>query len=201
MSAIVSATAPALPTAPVKVAAAPVSTSAVGLTWTVGPSGLPVAGYDIFRGTTSSNLTQLASRGTATTYNDTSLTPGTTYYYAVKETDSGGNLSPMSGIVAVTTLALPSAPASVTGAAVSKAEIGIAWTAAKSGMPLASYRINRGSSPSNLTQLTILSATTLSFTNYSLTPGTMYYYGIQSMDTVGNVSPMSVVVQIATPTN
>ncbi|HXM42287.1 MAG TPA: hypothetical protein VN924_13625 [Bryobacteraceae bacterium] len=199
MSAIVSATAPALPSAPVKPVATPVSTSAVGLTWSAGPSGLAVAGYDIFRGTTASSLTQLASRGTATSYNDSSLTPGTTYYYAVKEVDSGGNLSPMSAVVPVTTLALPSAPANVAGTAISMAEIGVTWAAAHSGMPLASYRVNRGSSPSNLTQLAVLGATTVSFTNYSLAPGTTYYYGIQSTDTGGNVSPMSAVVQVTTP--
>ena len=201
MSAIVAATALALPTAPVKLTATPVSTAAIGLSWSAGSSGLPVAGHDIFRGTTSSSLAQVATIGPATAWSDSSLTPAATYYYAVKEIDSGGNVSPMSAVVSVTTLALPSPPANVTGTAISKAEIGVTWTAAQSGMPLTSYRVNRGSSPSNLTQLTILSPTTVSFTNYSLTPGTTYYYGIQSTDARGNVSPMSLVVKIATPTN
>jgi hypothetical protein len=32
-----------------------------------------------------------------------------------------------------------------------------------------------------------------------VTSGTTYYYGIQSADTGGNISPMSAVVKITTP--
>jgi hypothetical protein len=32
-----------------------------------------------------------------------------------------------------------------------------------------------------------------------VTAGTTYYYGIQSTDTAGNVSPMSAVVEVTTP--
>jgi fibronectin type 3 domain-containing protein len=105
----------------------------------------------------------------------------------------------MSAIVSGTTLALPSPPASVTGTAISSVQIKVTWTAAQSGMPLAYYRVSRGSSPSNLTQLIALSPTTTSFTNYPVTSGTTYYYGIQSADTGGNVSPMSAVVKVTTP--
>jgi fibronectin type 3 domain-containing protein len=117
----------------------------------------------------------------------------------VEEVAKGGNVSPMSAVVKATTLALPSPPASVTGTAISKVEINVTWTAAQSGMPLASYRVNRGSSPSNLTQFIVLGPTTTSFTNYTVTSGTTYYYGIQSADTGGNISPMSAVVKITTP--
>jgi fibronectin type 3 domain-containing protein len=105
----------------------------------------------------------------------------------------------MSAVVSATTLALPSPPASVTGTAISKVEINVTWTAAKSGMPLAAYRVNRGSSPSNLTQFSALGPTTTSFTNYPVTPGTTYYYGIKSVDRGGNISPMSAVVKVTTP--
>jgi fibronectin type 3 domain-containing protein len=105
----------------------------------------------------------------------------------------------MSAIVSATTLALPSPPASVTATAVSEVQISVSWTAAHSGMPLASYRVSRGSSPSNLTQLIVLGPTTTSFTSYPVTSGTTYYYGIQSTDTGGNISPMSAVAQVTTP--
>jgi len=102
-------------------------------------------------------------------------------------------------VASATTLALPSPPASVTASAVSKVETSVSWTAAHSGMPLATYRVSRGSSPSTLTQLIVLGPTTTSFVNYPVTAGTTYYYGIQSTDTLGNLSPMSAVVQVTTP--
>jgi fibronectin type 3 domain-containing protein len=135
----------------------------------------------------------------ATSYTAGSLTPGTTYYFAVEEFDKVGNVSSMSAVVSATTLALPSPPASVTATATSKVEINLTWTAAHSGMPLASYRVFQGSSPSNLSQLIIVGATTTSMNVYPVTPGTTYYYGIESTDTLGNISPMSVVAQVTTP--
>ena len=198
MSAVVSAATLALPSPPVSLGATPLSTTTIALTWSAGPSGMPVAAYYIFRGTSRSNLTQVATR-TVTAFTDSGLTPGTTYYYAVEEKDQGGNVSPMSAVVSATTLALPAPPASVTATAISKAEVLVGWTAAHSGMPLAAYRVYRGTSPSSLTEIVGLGPTTLSFANYSVTPGTTYYYGIQSVDSGGHISPMSTLAQATTP--
>jgi fibronectin type 3 domain-containing protein len=101
--------------------------------------------------------------------------------------------------MSATALALPTAPNTLVATALSTAEIGLTWSAGPSGMPLASYRVSRGSSPSNLTQLIVLGPTTTSFTSYPVTSGTTYYYGIQSTDTGGNISPMSAVAQVTTP--
>jgi fibronectin type 3 domain-containing protein len=198
MSAVVSASTPALPTAPSKPVATAISTTAIGLTWTAGSSGMPLTGYYVFQGTSRSNLTQVATTS-ATSYTSYSLLPGTAYYFAAEEFDKAGNVSPMSAIVSATTLALPSPPASVTATAVSEVQISVSWTAAHSGMPLATYRVSRGSSPSTLAQLIVLGPTTTSFVDYPVTAGTTYYYGIQSTDTLGNVSPMSALAQVTTP--
>jgi fibronectin type 3 domain-containing protein len=198
MSAIIASSTLALPSAPTKPVATASSTTAIGLSWTAGPSGMPLVGYYIFRGTTPSNMTQVATTS-ATSSTSYSLTPGTTYYFAVEEFDKGGNVSPMSPVVWTATLALPSPPASVTATAISKVQINVTWTPAKSGMPLGSYRIFQGSSPSNLTELSAVGPTTTSFTVYPVTPGATYYYGVESTDTGGNVSPMSVLSQVTTP--
>jgi hypothetical protein len=89
------------PSAPVKLTAKATSSEEVALTWSAGSSGMPIGAYDIFRGTSRTNLVQVATR-TTTTFNDYPLTPGTTYYYAVEET-AGGSVSPMSAIVSATT--------------------------------------------------------------------------------------------------
>jgi fibronectin type 3 domain-containing protein len=197
MSATVSAATPLPPAAPVNVTATATSTKQISLTWTAGPSGLAIGSYRIFEGTSPSSLSQVATVK-STSYTSSSLSPSTTYYYAVEEVDTAGEVSPMSATASATTLALPSPPASVTATAVSKTQIGVAWTAAQSGMALASYRVYRGTSSSNLAQIGTVSASTTSFTNGQLTAGTTYYYAIQSVDTGGNVSALSAVASATT---
>ena len=103
MSGIASGTTLAAPSAPTSLQGTANSTKQITVTWTPGPSGLPISFFRVYRGTTPSNMAQMGSR-TTPTYTDNSLTPGTTYYYAVQEGDSGGNVSPMSATIAVTTL-------------------------------------------------------------------------------------------------
>ena len=103
MSGIASGTTLAAPSAPTSLKGTANSTKQITVTWTPGPSGLPISFFRVYRGTTPSNMAQMGSR-TTPTYTDNSLTPGTTYYYAVQEGDSGGNVSPMSATIAVTTL-------------------------------------------------------------------------------------------------
>jgi chitodextrinase len=196
MSAVVFTTTLAAPSAPLKLTATPISTVAIQLTWSAGPSGLPIDGYNIFRGTTPASYVQIAAKGATTTFEDYPLTPATTYYYVVAEVDQYGNISPISAVASGTTLALPSPPANITAIAISKSAILLTWSVAQSGMPLAHYRVNRGTSPSDLTQISVLGPTGLSFTNAPVTPGTTYYYGVQSVDTAGDISPMSVVVDV-----
>jgi fibronectin type 3 domain-containing protein len=45
----------------------------------------------------------LVATRTTTSYTDSTVSPNTTYYYAITETDTGGNVSPMSATASVTT--------------------------------------------------------------------------------------------------
>jgi fibronectin type 3 domain-containing protein len=195
MSTTVSAITMALPSAPTKLTAAASSTTQVAVSWTAGPSGMPISSYRIYRGATPSSLVQVATRAT-TSYTDVSLTPGTLYYYGVQETDTGGNVSPMSATVSAATMALPSAPTKPTATASSTTQVAVSWTAGPSGMPISSYHIYRGTTPSSLVQ--VATRATTSYTDVSLTPGTLYYYAVQETDTKGNVSPMSATVSVTT---
>jgi len=199
LSPAVSVTVPTAPGAPTNLVATPQTTTKTSLAWSASVSGgLAVQHYYVYRGTSTANLSQIATI-TTTSYTDTTGTPATTYYYAVQAADTGGDLSPMSTTVKATTLALPAAPTNVAVTAVSKAEASLTWTAAKSGMPLASYSIYRGTSASNLTLLKTVAATAVSSLDYPVSAGTTYYYGITAKDTGGNVSPMSTVVSVTTP--
>ena len=199
MSTIVSATTPNLPAAPAGLTATAASTTRIGLSWSAAASGgLPIQNYHVYRGTTASSMGQVAiTLGTA--YSDAAVTEGTTYYYAVVASDTGADLSEMSATVSATPLALPSPPTSLSVTAPSKTEVTLTWTAGTSGMPLSSFSIFRGSSPTNLTSLKVVGATTTSTNDYTVAAGVKYYYAIQEQDTGGNVSPMSAVVSVTTP--
>ncbi len=195
MSTIVPATTLAPPSAPTGLTATPTTPNQIALQWSVAQSGLPVTGYHVFRGLSASALSQIASVA-GTSYTDLKLTPSTAYYYAVQTLDTGGNLSPMSTVVKTTTLAGPSVPANLTAAPVSTKQIALTWSASSGGAAISSYRISRGSTSSNLSQIATVSGT--SYTDNNLTPSTTYYYGVQAVDTGGNVSAQSATVSART---
>jgi fibronectin type 3 domain-containing protein len=195
MSAIGSATTMAMPSAPAKPTATATSPTQVSLSWVAGSSGLPLAGFHIFRGTAPSNLSQVANRPTSP-YTDVALTAGTTYYYAVQEMDTAGNVSPMSTTVSVATLAPPSAPTGVKATASATNQVSLSWAAGPSSLSLVGYHIFRGTTSSNLTL--VASRPTSPYTDGPLTPGTKYFYAVQEVDAAGSVSAMSATVSVTT---
>ena len=80
------------PTVPGTPSGTAVSSTQINLTWTASTSSCTPT-YIVYRSTTSgftpSSGNQIATPGT-NSYSDTGLTAGTTYYYAVKATNSGG---------------------------------------------------------------------------------------------------------------
>ncbi len=85
------------PSVPSGLAAAPVSSVHVDLSWNASTDNVGVAGYRIFR-----NGAQVATSGT-TAYQDDGLTPATSYTYAVSAFDAAGNVSATgTSIIAVT---------------------------------------------------------------------------------------------------
>lgn len=81
---------PAAPAAPSALTATPQSDAEIDLSWTA-PSGA-VSSYSIYRGTSSGQqaATPLATGVQTTSYKDTGLTRGTSYFYTVQAVNSGG---------------------------------------------------------------------------------------------------------------
>jgi chitodextrinase len=104
ISAIVVAITLALPSPPTNLVATPISSKQIKLSWSAGPSGMTLASYQVFHGTSPSTLSKIGTVA-MTSFTDYSLSPATAYYYAVKERDTGGNLSPFSTIISTTTRA------------------------------------------------------------------------------------------------
>ena len=188
-----------LPAAPVNIAATANSTTVV-LTWSenIPPNGLPIQYYNIFRGTSPTGLTQLTSRNTSPLA-DTAVSPGVTYYYAIEAVDTGHDVSSMSATAQVATPAVPAAPANVFATANSSTIVTVTWSenVPPNGLPIQYYNIFRGASPTSLAQVAARGASP--FYDLGVSPGTTYYYAIEAIDTVQDVSPMSPPAQVTTP--
>jgi fibronectin type 3 domain-containing protein len=182
------------PTTPTNVVGTPYSTQGINLAWSASQDPKGVSSYEIFRGTSPSNLVQVGKmNGTTASYKDHSLTASTTYYYGIEATGES-YVSPMSAIASATTLALPSTPTHLVVTPASGKQIDLTWTASTGGLPITSYQVFRGTSPSGLSQIGVRA--TPSYTDYSVAPSTTYYYQAQASDSDGDISPMSAEISI-----
>lgn len=200
LSAPVSGTTFGPPTVPANVEATPDSCTKVVLTWSpsTASGGLKIANYRVYKGSSSSNMAQLAITPN-TTYTDMGDACQTTYYYAVQSADTGkpADLSGISAPVEVTTFGPPSVPANLTAIPVSASKITLSWSASVSGgLALGNYHVYGGTSPSTLTQIALTPNTT--YSNISLVPGTTYYYAVQAADTANDDSALSPTVSATT---
>ncbi|HXM44647.1 MAG TPA: fibronectin type III domain-containing protein [Bryobacteraceae bacterium] len=201
LSAAAEVTTPALPAAPVNVAAAANSSTRVTVTWVenIPTNGLPISSYTVYRGATPTTITTDVGATTALKFVDTKASANTIYYYAVTATDSGRDVSPASSPAEVTTPATPAAPVNVLATPNSTTQITVTWAEniPTNGLPIASYTINWGTSPTSLTNSA--KRNTPTFVDTGLTPATTYYFQITATDTDGDASPASATVNATTP--
>jgi fibronectin type 3 domain-containing protein len=152
----------------------------VSLTWTASTGA---ASYNVYRGTSpgGEGANAVATGVTTTSFTDTGLTNGATYYYQVTAVNSGGE-STRSGEVSAAPVAPPSTP---TGLAVTagNTQIRLNWIASPGA---ASYNIYRGTSPGGEGATPIATGlTTTSFIDTGLTDGTTYYYRVTAVNPGG----------------
>ncbi|MBB0233057.1 cellulose binding domain-containing protein, partial [Streptomyces calidiresistens] len=81
--------------------ASDVTSTSVTLGWAAATDNVGVTGYDVVR--VSGGQRTVVASSTSTSVTVTGLTPGTSYTFAVRARDAAGNVSPLSGTVAVTT--------------------------------------------------------------------------------------------------
>ncbi|MGH9957513.1 MAG: right-handed parallel beta-helix repeat-containing protein [Pyrinomonadaceae bacterium] len=86
------------PSAPTNLAAAPVSSSQINLSWTASTDNVGVQGYKVYR-----NGVQIPAVTSGNSYSHTGLSPSTTYYYTVSAFDAAGNTSAQSNSASATT--------------------------------------------------------------------------------------------------
>ncbi len=206
-------------TAPTGLAAVSNGPGAVALTWTPNNTVPNCAvSYNVYASTASgftpsaSNL--VASNVNGTGFENSGLTPGGTYYYAVEAVDSVG-ASPASTQVSATANAAtscaavpPAAPTGLTATSLSAHAIQLNWSAVapQANCTNVTYNLYSGLTSGFVPSLSNQIASNLTdptFVNTSLPPSTTVYYVVQAQDEDGASPVYSTVVSnstIALPT-
>ncbi|HJV67155.1 MAG TPA: protease pro-enzyme activation domain-containing protein [Geomonas sp.] len=166
---------PATPAAPTGLTATP-GNGSVTLTW-VASSG--ATSYGVYRGTASGaeSATPIASGLTATSYTDSGLSNGTTYFYRVTASNSAGT-SPPSGEASATPSAVLLGITSGPGATTGKFSAQVTWTTNLSSTSVVSYGTSSGSLTKSVASSTLLTSHALTIP--SLSRRTTYFYQVSS---------------------
>ncbi|RZJ88322.1 MAG: T9SS type A sorting domain-containing protein [Chryseobacterium sp.] len=151
--------------------------------------------YVLERSTDGTNFTVIATLPANTTsYNETSLTPNTQYYYRVKATNTTES-SVYTASTSVTTPPVPSAPAQAanptpannnTNVELTGGNLLLKWTGSTN---TTSYSVFFGTNPQNLTNVaTVPYSATPSYQLTNLNTATNYYWRIDSSNALGSVT-------------
>jgi fibronectin type 3 domain-containing protein len=166
------------PTAPSGLTAQP-ALSKVTLNWTAG-SG--TASYNVYRSTTAGGegTTPYATGVTSTTYIDTNVTNGTTYFYTVVA-DNAGGLSAPTNEASATPSYPPSTPTNVTATG-GMSTIALSWVSSSTWNK--SFNVYRGTTSGSET-LYQSGITATSYTDSNVTFGQTYFYKVSAVNQVG----------------
>lgn len=180
------------PTTPSGLRSTGTTTRTVSLAWTGSTGGdFPVAGYDVFAGTTK------VASATGTSVTVSGLTPNTTVRFTVRARDQRGNLSAPSNELAVATrnpaddTTAPSVPGGLRVSARTSTSATLAWTASADASGIAGYEVLRAGT-------VVATATGTSATVTQLSPSTTYAFSVRARDTFDNLSAASATVSVTT---
>ena len=203
LSNVESASVPVPP--PVEPPSAPTLTATRGngsvrLNWTAptDDGGASVTNYQVFRGTSSGSLAQVATLGNVLTWNNTGLTNGTTYWFQVAAVNSAGP-GDLSSEVSATPATTPSPPRSLKVVR-SGTALQLTWLAPTStgGSPITNYRIHRTDGTGAALIRTIGVPSPLAYLDTQIQPKQWYAYVVTAINAVGE-STASNIVYIKSP--
>ena len=183
------------------------------VTWT-GSSEDRLLGYNVYRSTRSDQdyVRQTGVEGTSyttgqTTYIDSGLTGGATFFYRVSVVTNAGEsgLSAFAGTTADSDTRAPAAPTFVDGepATGDPEQLSVTWKQPTTDLNgatltgLSSYLIYRSTTNTGPFDL-VGTSTTTAFTDTGLVAVTTYYYQIEASDQDGNLSNRSTTVALTT---
>jgi hypothetical protein len=169
------ATAPATPSG----LTATAGNAQVSLSWSASTGA---SGYHVKRATTTGGPYTQVSGPTTTTFADSGLTNGTTYFYVVSAVNSAGESTNSSQTSAKPTAPAqpPSAPTGLSTTA-GNAQVSLSWTASTN---TTSYNVKRGTTTGG-PYTKISSPTATNFIDTGLTNGTTYFYVVSAVNSNG----------------
>lgn len=150
----------------------------------VSSGGSPITGYSIYRAVAGGAPTLLVSLGDVLSFEDTGLTNGVTYTYAVRAVNDYG-AGPVSANVSARPVGPPAAPV-IDEISAGRGTVTIRWTppADTGGVPLTGFAVYRRSAGGNATLLTSLPFQ-LQFTDTGLAFDQAYYYQVSALNAMG----------------
>jgi len=167
-----------IPSAPTGLTAT-AGNAAVDLSWSTVQNA---TSYQVKRATTEGGpYTTIASEITESTYTDTGLTNGTTYYYVVTAVNSAGESANSNEASATPQEPAPGVPTNLTAAA-GDAQVVLSWDAVTGA---AGYNVKRATTAGGPYTIIASDVTELTYTDTGLTNGTTYYYVVSALNAGG----------------
>ena len=171
---------------PTSVTATALSSSQIRLNWA--DSNPNESSYLVERSLSSgSGFAQIASlAANATTFTNTGLAAGTTYYYRVRATSKNGAFSTYSNVASARTTStgtVPAAPSNAASSSPSSSQITISWT--DNSTNETGFKVERA--PASAGPWTYIGATAATgYGDSGLAAGTTYFYRVQAYNASGN---------------
>lgn len=181
------------PAAPSSLDAAAVAPGQIDLFWTDNAGN--ENGFVIERSPNGVNSwVEIASvADNATSYQDTGLAPGTTFFYRVAAYNTNGNSAFSNTSSAATPEVPPTGPTNLLAMAVSASQIDLSWQ--DNSANEAGFKVERsadGYEP--WTEITVLPSNSSNFSDTPLSPGTTVYYRAYSFNSAGSSGPSNTAV-------
>ena len=168
----------------------------ISLTWAASTGATT---YNVKRSTTSGGPYTNVSSPASTSFADTGLANGTTYFYVVSAVNTTGESGNSSQAAAKPTApqAVPSVPTALQATA-GNAQVSLTWSASTGAT---SYNVKRSTTTGGPYTI-VSSAAATNFTDTGLTNGSTYYYVVSAVNAIGeSANSAQVSATPANPTN
>lgn len=176
-----------IPTAPASPFVTVLSSSQLRIAWTDNSNN--ESGFEVWRSLTGSGgwARRVTTGANITSYTDSGLTAGVTYYYQMRAVNIAGTSAYTviaSGTTAGAPGAAPAAPSDLQATALSATSIELTWT--RNATTETAVEIERAVSPfTSFTPIISRPATTIAYTDTGRAPSTEYAYRVRNVNSVG----------------